>query len=61
MSLEQLKHEILKPVYCMCNECKKLNNFICEVYKTEPPNEILGGNPFKEKDNKEICKYFEQR
>lgn len=61
MSLEQLKHEVLKPVYCMCNECKRLNNKICEIYKTIPPKNILGGNPFKEKDNKEICKYFEQK
>lgn len=61
MSLELLKHEILKPVYCMCNECKNLNNFICKIYKTKPSKEILGGNPFKEKDNKEVCKYFEQK
>ncbi len=61
MSLEQLKHEVLKPSYCMCNECKKLSGFICEIYKTEPPNEILGGNPFKEKNNKEICEHFEQK
>lgn len=63
MSLEQLKHEILKPVHCMCNECKNLNfdNGICKIYKTIPPKNILGGNPFREKDNKEICKYFEQK
>lgn len=62
-SLEYLKHEILKPVYCMCNECKNLNfdDGICRVYKEEPSKEILGGNPFKEKNNKEICKYFEQK
>ncbi len=61
MSLELLKHEVLKPAYIVCNECKKLNNKICEVYKTIPPKEIMGGNLFKEKDNKEICKYFEQK
>ena len=63
MSLEDLKHEVLKPVYCMCNECKKLNcnDGICKVYKTIPPKNILGGNPFKEKNNKEICEYFEQK
>lgn len=63
MSLEQLKHEILKPVYCMCNECAKLNfnDGICKIYKKEPPIEILGGNPFKEKNNNEICKHFEQK
>lgn len=63
MNLEQLKHEILKPVYCMCNECENLNfdNGICKIYKTIPPKNILGGNPFKEKDNKGICKYFEQK
>ena len=63
MSLEQLKHEILKPVYCMCNECKNLNfdTGICKIYNTIPPKEILGGNPFKEKENKEICKYFEKK
>lgn len=63
MSIKDLKHEILKPVYCMCNECKNLNfdTGICKIYKTIPPKNILGGNPFKEKDNKEICKYFEQK
>lgn len=61
MGINDLKHEILKPVYCMCNECKNLNNFICKIYSAEPSKEILGGNPFKEKENKEICKYFEQK
>lgn len=61
MSLEQLKHEILRPQYIMCNECKKLNNKICDEYKTTPPKEIMLANSFKEKDNKEICKYFEQK
>lgn len=61
MSIENLKRETLKPVYCMCNECKNLDGFICEIYKTEPPNKILNGNPFKEKDNKEICEYFENK
>ena len=63
MGLERLKHEILKPVYCMCNECKRLDfsTGYCNIYKTLPPKTILGGNPFKEKDNKEICKHFEQK
>lgn len=61
MGLERLKHEILTPAYCLCNDCSKLNNFICEIYKKSPPKEILTGNPFKEKDNKEICKHFEQK
>ena len=61
MSLERQKYEILEPAYCMCNECKNLNKFICNIYNEEPPNEILTGNPFKEKDNKEICKHFEQK
>lgn len=61
MSLEQLKHEVLKPRYIMCNECKKLNDKICEIYKTIPPKEIMSANPFKEKENKEICKDFQQK
>lgn len=61
MSLQDLKHEVLKPVYCMCNECKNLDEFICKKYNTEPPNKILRGNPFKEKENREICRYFEKK
>lgn len=61
MSLNLLKKEILEPVYCVCNDCKNLNKYICKIYKTEPPNEILGGNPYREKKNKEICKYFEEK
>lgn len=60
-SLEYLKHEILQPVYIMCNECKKLNGNVCDIYKTIPPKKILLGNPFKEKDNNEICENFEQK
>ena len=61
MSIEDLKHEILKPVYCMCNECENLEGFICKIYNAEPQKEILNGNPFKEKENKEVCKYFKQK
>ncbi|MBR2744491.1 MAG: hypothetical protein IKE01_04260 [Clostridia bacterium] len=61
-SLEYLKHEVLKPIYCMCNECKHLGNHVyCDIYKSIPPKKIMGGNPYKEKDNKEICKYFTQK
>lgn len=61
MGLERLKNEILKPGYIMCNECKKLKNKICEIHKSIPPKEIMISNTFKEKDNREICKYFEQK
>lgn len=62
MSLRDLKHEVLKPAYVMCNECKFLNKkVICEVYKRKPPKEVIIGNPFKEKENKNICKYFEKK
>nr|DAZ28016.1 MAG TPA: hypothetical protein [Caudoviricetes sp.] len=63
MSLENLKHEVLKPVYIMCNECRNLNfdTGICEIYKTIPPKEIMLSNKFKERNNKEICEYFEQK
>ena len=60
-SLEYLKNEILKPIYCMCNECKKLNHKdgICSKCKTMPPKEILGANPFFKEDNKKYCSDFE--
>lgn len=62
MSLELLKHEILKPSYCMCNECQHLGkHVICDIYNVVPPKNILGGNLFKEKNNKEICEYFEKK
>lgn len=63
MGLERLKYEILKPAYCMCNECGNLNfdTGMCKIYKTIPPKEILGGNPFKEKNNLDVCKDFKLR
>ncbi|MBQ9279580.1 MAG: hypothetical protein IJ215_00815 [Clostridia bacterium] len=58
-SLEYLKHEVLKPGYIMCNECKNLDkNGNCKIYNGTPSKEILGGNPFKKKNNKEVCEYF---
>jgi len=62
MSLNLLKHEILKPVYIMCNECINLDNDgICKVYNKIPPKEIMLSNKFKEKNNTDICKNFEQK
>lgn len=63
MSLIDLKHEVLKPVYIMCNECSNLDfdTGICKIYKTIPPKEIMLSNKFKEKNNKEICECFEQK
>lgn len=62
MRLALLKNEIVKPVYCMCNECKNLDfdTGICEIYKMIPPKDILSGNSFKGRRNVDICKYFEE-
>lgn len=57
-----MSHEILKPAYVMCNECKNLDKeAICKIYKTLPPKEVISGNPFKNKDNKQVCKWFENK
>lgn len=54
-----MSHEILKPAYVMCNECKNLDKeAICTVYKTSPPKHIICGNPLKNIDNEKICKHF---
>lgn len=61
-SLEYLKQEILKPVYCMCNECINLDNDgICKIYNDMPPKEILLGNKYREKNNLDVCKDFKIR
>lgn len=62
MGLKDLKYEVLKPAYIMCNECKFLNDdVICEKYNTFPPRKVTDGNKFKERENKEVCKYFERK
>lgn len=54
-----MSHEILKPAYIMCNECKNLDKEAnCKIYKASPPKHIICGNPLKNKDNKQVCKYF---
>lgn len=62
MSLELLKHEVLKPGYILCNECVNLDKEgICKIYKDIPPKEIMGGNLFEKKDNLDVCKDFKIR
>ena len=55
--------EILKPAYVMCNECKNLyrekEGVTCKIYPKGIPKKIIIANPFKEKNNKEICENFD--
>ena len=62
MSLELLKHEVLKPGYILCNECANLDmEGICKIYKGIPPKDIMLSNTFKEKNNLDVCKDFKLR